>query len=269
MYAGMNGTPMSFPPAIPAGLWLFSSTTGQWRLAANSGQPGERRYPSMAYDAARARTVLVGDAMDQNIWEWDGLNWSARLAGSGAPDLRFAKLLYDDHRSMVVAIAQSAIFDWDGMTNTFTWRAAVQGTSTAAFDTASGHLMLYGTTSTWEWNPVTALFTQRPIVTGAGVQPTTVQPIQLSNGRIVAWDYALMWEWNNVTGAWQRRSAIGTGPTARRGPGLAYDSRRGVVTMFGGVDDLIGFPSSISRTANSNNSVFDFDTTFEWIPPPP
>jgi len=73
-----------------ADTWIWDGST--WRQV-NTGPgaltPRQRRFASMAYDAARQRTVLFGGSIVGGVaadtWLWDGTGWSQVNTAAGAP----------------------------------------------------------------------------------------------------------------------------------------------------------------------------------------
>jgi hypothetical protein len=146
-----------------------------WRRVAVNG-PRARMQGSMAFDSARAVSVLFGGAalnplrrLD-DLWEWDGVTWrqpaisSERPAGRSAP-----AMAYDAERREIVLFGG---IDDTGQLLADTWlwngsgwrRAEVEGPparydTVMAFDAARRVVVLFGGDreaellgDTWEWD---------------------------------------------------------------------------------------------------------------------
>src|SRR5687768_10664468 len=73
-----------------------------------------RRYPAMAYDVARQRTVLFGgyDASSYSLgdtWEWDGTSWIQRSPAASPAARVGPQMAYDAARQRTVLFG-----GWDG-----------------------------------------------------------------------------------------------------------------------------------------------------------
>jgi hypothetical protein len=146
-----------------------------WRRVAISG-PLARMSGSMAFDSARAISVLFGGGANNpvqtfdDLWEWDGVRWRQPEITSERPAGRSsAGMAYDSARREVVLFGgfdgerQSLADTW--LWNGSSWRRAeVDGPSARhetymAFDAARGVVVLFGGDSgaallgdTWEWD---------------------------------------------------------------------------------------------------------------------
>jgi hypothetical protein len=161
----------------------------------------------MAYDSVRGSTVLFGgfDAgAFGDTWEWNGSTW-AQLATAG-PHARWSHAMaYDDQRGRMVLFG--------GANN------GVLG-------------------DTWEWDGLTWI---QPATTGPAARYEHAMAYDSQRGRIVLFgggdgtgtlngEHGDTWEWD---GASWVQVAI-TGPLARQGHAMAYDSQRGRTVVFGG-----------------------------------
>jgi hypothetical protein len=146
-----------------------------WRRVALSGPPS-RMSGSMAFDSARAVSVLFGGAAFDparrfdDLWEWDGVRWRQPEISSERPAGRSsAAMAYDSARREIVLFGG---FDGErrSLADTWLWngsrwrRAEVEGPPARhetymAFDAARGVVVLFGGDSdteslgdTWEWD---------------------------------------------------------------------------------------------------------------------
>jgi len=219
------------------------------------GGPGEQDGFSMAYDAARGRTVLFGAGA--RTWEWDGAAWTDVTPLGPSPSARsLAQMVYDSARSRVVLFGGLAggvyladTWEWDGAS----WTNATPGSGNPpgrydhamAYDAARSRSVLFGgfggasnLQDTWEWNGVAW-----QNVTPAGAKPSA------RSGAALAWDAGRgrtvlfgglpassrvqdTWEWNGA--AWVDVTPAGAKPIARSDHRMVYDPLRGAVFLFAG-----------------------------------
>jgi hypothetical protein len=267
------GPPMT---ATAAGTWILSSAGGGWIEKGGATQPAPRNQPTMTFDSTRGRIVLMGDASDTSVWEWDGTVWSARAPTAPMPPLGLNEIVrsaYDSTRSRVVVWTRDGIWDWNGTTGTFTQRESAppvyvgvptRREDTLFFDPASGHIIGFSSTATWEWNPGPNTFTN------LGAAPSGVGVItQIAPATFAAHDGRGMWTWARGQAAWVRSSTVGTGPLRRDGRSMVFDPTRAAVVIFGGVDYDQSLGSGVRVYADPASRFQDIhsNTTIEWLTP--
>jgi hypothetical protein len=206
MFGGFHDIP--FDRSVVLGdIWEFDGT--HWVERPQARSPLVRQSHSMAYDAARGRTVLFGGSTQiqslGDTWEWDGSSWTG---GPASPPARV--------------------------------RHAMVGTG------GHGRVLLFGgsigtasLSDTWEWNG--SSWFQRTLAPNpparamsAMVYDGARQRVVLFGGEGVSGEFlADTWEWDGST--WIERSPP-VAPSPRRQHGMAYDSARGLVILFGGSD---------------------------------
>lgn len=213
----------------------------------------------MAYDAARAVTVLVelrGAYTPVRTWIWDGVDWHVAASAGPIRDIE-ASVAYDELRNVVVLWGSRGdpnVWEWNG----FSWTPRVATTGplreqpAVYFDASRARVVAVGgnewgvvagsasnlgmRTDVWEWDGVAAQL----------VVPDRVPSQKL--GRGVCADFARgelllfggdgygqlqpaeTWTW---AGAWTRRQPA-TQPSARFGAAMAWDPLGQRVVMFGG-----------------------------------
>jgi hypothetical protein len=259
-------------PPVPAGTARPSESTTPGET------PGPRTQPILLYDD-RTRTVLLFDgaypsapaAQDRltRLWSWNGTQWRA-LTGSG-PTVRYASAAaYDSRRGRVVSHSGRVgpdgritpdTWEWDGtewhrMTDT---SAGGRDHHVMAYDATRQRTVMFGggefprragpwSTDTWEWDgsrwtrvategptgrAATAMVydgKRRHVVLFGGVgRPAGSERRQPS--------FADTWVWDGTT--W-KKVAEG-GPPARNRHAMAFDSRSGVVLLYGGGADGVQF----------------------------
>lgn len=163
----------------------------------------------LVYDAARDRVVMVRMQASRPVfetWEWDGTDW-ANVQTATVPLPRIdATLTYDGARNRVVmfggqgsvspALADTWTYDGSDWTLAATSGPAPRKGAGMAFDSRRGDVIMFG-----------------GVTPGVGTFHTDT------------------WAWN---GASWRQIQPGTTPAARILPGMAFDSRREEILMFGG-----------------------------------
>ncbi len=151
--------------------WL--DRTQPWPVPAPTG----RWSHGMAYDAARARTVLFGGSDDPghyfgDTWEWDGANWTERQPATVPPSRLGFGMAYDPAAARTLVFGGetwyallSDLWAFDGAT----WQPAapamqpipsiLEYTSAAAYDATRDVLVWFGARpqswppqQTWEWS---------------------------------------------------------------------------------------------------------------------
>jgi hypothetical protein len=200
----------TFPGAAPSNeLWSYAR---KWN-AVTSCVPGAPWPPAqlnalLAYDAARARLVLVGSG----TWEWDvnAHAWSDRSTAV-SPANNQGAFAWDERRHVGVFFGDGpwgVTWEWDGVAGTWSQKQsgsaspAPRTLSAAAYDSDTGRVMLFG---------------GRGDIGGAG-----------SN------DWANdLWEWDGTS--WTLLdSGDAVAPPDVQGHGLTYDSDRHCLVLFGG-----------------------------------
>lgn len=187
-----------------------------WSLRAVTGPPF-REGQAMGFDSTRGRAVLFGgDVPPRNeTWEWDGVSWSPRMGGGTRPRSA-AAMAYDSGRARTVLFGGASdgvdgarTLEWDGTT----WTVA----SSVGPLPRESHALAYDSV-----RGVTVLFGGRSVIN---------DQTDGGSGDDFSVEFGDTWEWNGAV--WLRRSS--SGPTPRYGHALAYDARRGVTVLFGGV----------------------------------
>jgi hypothetical protein len=180
--------------------------------------PAGRTGSAMAFDSVRGKMVLFGGATaDRGTWEWDGQYWT-QVSDMG-PALRRDFGMAWDSASQCVLLFGGAAVSVDA--------AAIPGANPAML------------ADTWAWDGES--WTQ---VDDAGpssrfafglASDTTRNRVVLFGGAnfVVGGPQALgdTWEWDGA--AWTQQDE--TGPLARSGHKMTFDSTRARTVLFGGV----------------------------------
>ncbi|MCG3130739.1 MAG: hypothetical protein FLDDKLPJ_01511 [Phycisphaerae bacterium] len=187
--------------------WLWDGV--QWR-SMTSGRPAVMTEHAMAYDSLRGRTVVVGqnrNVSSQAVWEWTGAGWQTP-EHVDPPAVRNHAMAFDRRRGVTVLYGGNSsilnnyvgTWEWDG--SAWTEVEGLPGDPGSRFRSA----MVYDS-----WREEIVLFGSP-----SGFGPTAhIDETWLYDGS----------SWRRVEG----ETLVG-----RRMPEMAFDSRRGVVVMFGG-----------------------------------
>ena len=271
--ANACGTVQGFQRAVDCGPCSGSAAcqnnqciAGPWQeLAQSSLRPYPRDDHAMTFDTQRRRLVVFGgsttgrsgmscDGSGTNVcgglWLWDPVStrWSITQVTPGPGNRRSAALAYDAARDRYVL---------------FGGRSQYSGTVPCEWSTDNV------CDATWTFDPATQFWTN-VVLSGDRPAARTDHAMVYDSGRdrIVLFGGAATtatcdgggtgyrcgdtWEWDGQS--WTR--AATTGPSPRANFGLAYDSVRGVVVLFGGEA-----APGVDCDGHGNQ---DCDDTWEW-----
>jgi hypothetical protein len=224
------------------------------------GQPGPRGHHTVFYDSVRQRVMVTGGAANDarrnstflnDLWSFDGVRWTALpSSGEKMSGIRVAQ----DARGRIWSFGgytDSTIADVRVLENDRWRRAGAHPSLTLAeagfvFDAARGKFVMFGGSGrrpngeVWEFDG--AAWTRHAasapparfmhaMVYDAKRRKTVVfggMGVRVGNADTPILDDT--WEFDGV--AWSRIAVAG--PPARAGAGAAYDSKRGLVILFGG-----------------------------------
>lgn len=254
--------------------WEWDGETWTQRVPQTS--PPARVFSAMAYDEIRQRIVLFGGSEIStkiaDTWEWDGNNWTQLSPTTSPPERDSAHMTYDAARRAVVLFggyggaALTDTWEWNGTTWTEKTPATPSPTHWGgglAYDAERERVVYFGGTNgnaaqaqTWEWDG--AAWTQRTPATspfarylGGLAYDTLKKRIVLfggSNDTLTNPRLSDLWEWDGSN--WTPKSpAAPLAPPARYGHGLAYDTERERMVLFGG---------------RLNDASTKFADTWEW-----
>lgn len=236
--------------------WEWSPATGKWTNRTSAGTPPEARSGAvMVFDSARNKMVLFGGRSGsgynfEDTWEYDTATgvWTNISSAGTPPSARSQQaMVYEKSSGKVLLFGggRSEVNSWDGT-----------GISASIGET-------------WEWDPATK----------AWAQVTTVGSPSVRHDSAMVWDstrnlavlFAGMqtdipgasgvpkqdtWEYDPATKTWTDRTTSGSKPSQRYGHGMAYDTARAKVVMFGGWD---------INSGGSKNDMWDWDpATASW-----
>ncbi|MBX3357683.1 MAG: hypothetical protein KF745_04565 [Phycisphaeraceae bacterium] len=211
-----------------ADLWEFDGAT--WSPQLPTGPAPSARYGhAIAYDSARARTVLFGGfdgARRGDTWEWNGSSWSERAPDGAGPSARYMHAMAFDP-----ARARTVLFGgFDG---------ALKG-------------------DTWEWN---GSFWSLKLASGGPTarsgpamwNDAARTRIALMGGHDGAYR-SDTWEWNGA--AWSLRAPTAQ-PTSRTLSAGAFDSWRSRSCLFGGLAAGAIYAGDTWQTAETTPTIAD------------
>jgi hypothetical protein len=170
LFGGWTG---AFVGSALADTWEWDGSN--WVLRTPSLSPPARDLHGLAYDPDRACSVMFGGVNNPYLtgqfadtWEWDGVNWSQRLATHAPLPRSGHALVHDEARgrtvlfggvnaALTVQTLLSDTWEWDGTDwtqRTPAQRPPVQAFPRLAFDVARSCTVLVGIhQDTWEYGP--------------------------------------------------------------------------------------------------------------------
>jgi hypothetical protein len=195
--------------------WTYDGAT--WTAHAVSG-PTARSFTAMAWDNADGLAVLFGgdtgttaSVLMNDVWTWNGAAWLQRsLTGTPPAARQGMTWIYDLHDQELV------LFGGTSTAPTYaalgdTWVSSLAGWTQAA---TTGPTARYGATCAYH------AVQQAGVLYGGTADDGTTLPQDT-------------WTWNGA--AWSALTTSGAPPGRWRG-GMAYDSGRDVIVLFGGTN---------------------------------
>lgn len=227
--------------------WVFDGRA--WQRLEPPGRPLARAFHAMAYDPARRNVVLFGGTSDDgktvldDTWLWDGSTWRA-VEGAPRPPARCKHALaFDSERNRMVLYGGSPrdTWEWDGehwfdvsprRTNPGKLESPAM-----AFVRGEHRMLLVGGDGrsgvAWSWDGRAWVSNKRTGVDGAeGVTMVTAGDRALrfgGEGRAVT-DELVTYR-DGVFGV----TRVGTPPPARKWHASAFDSKRNMLIVHGGM----------------------------------
>jgi hypothetical protein len=241
--------------------WLYDGT--RWTIQSNTG-PSARAGHAMAFDSVRGRVVLFGGrtsagSWSGETWEWSGSSWALRATTGPAPR-EGAALAFDSNRARTVLFSgvtggssyPSETWDWDGSA----WTPYLipmpppRAHMAYCYDSMNRAVRIHGgenvpSTTFGDtqgfngigWSPAAPLLPQA-IGYHSGTFDSGRNRFMMFGGAstgMLTSPYGETWEL--TPSGWMLAVAAGPGaPSARISHAMAYDPRRGVTVLFGGID---------------------------------
>lgn len=261
--------------------WELDGSTWTQRQPAN--KPSARALHAMAFDPTRGGVVLHGgntaDGDVADTYLWTGTTWT-QVTTTGAPSARAShSLTFDDTRGgLLLHGGVESIIDAVPFSDTYVlvgnaWSVAPDAgqarfAHAAVYDTARRRTVIMGGSETMGGAiiPLETSITMQLTTSWTEVQPPSQQPVKRQGARIV-YDEARgrvrmfgglgeypqtfqdTWEHDGMT--WRDVNITGPLPPSRLAHNMAYDSKRRVTVLFGGI------------AVDSSNVVTRFDDTWE------
>ncbi|MEZ5967059.1 MAG: hypothetical protein R3F56_24695 [Planctomycetota bacterium] len=237
--------------------WEWDGTN--WTQMTPQRHPSLRSGARAAYDSVRGRVILFGGIHITNgqgtfyddLWEWDGTNWTALNPGFRPSPRSEAALAFDPARGRLVmyggwggsSVGLVDAWEWDG--TTWTDRTSATGPrldrgAAAVFSATAGGIVLLGQTNpslqfphmeTWRYDG--AAWT---LVTGGPTDAGNFVVMAHDAGRARTVSYGAAggetWEFD---GALWVRAAPSAAPAFRYQsvPSMVFDTARGVTVLVG------------------------------------
>jgi len=239
--------------------WQFDGGARTWTKVTTAVSPPGRGYHGLAYDSARGRVVLFGGHSTggylSDTWEFDGATrtWTQVPVATAPPARAIVQMAYDAGRRRTVLFGGYSgsflgdTWEYDGAT----WRQIVatlgptaRAAHAMAYDPVRGRVLLFGggNLSTRQgdlWAFDGATWTRLSIGGAGAPSARSLAGFAFDTHRGVAVVISGMsgltlesdtWEWDGAS--WRQRASA---PLLPRGEhSMAFDSRRGVVVMYGG-----------------------------------
>ena len=250
--------------AASARMWKLGATG--WVNVCDPCAPGRRVGHGFAYDPKRGVTVLFGGTDNttsfQDVWEWDGAAWTRIAAATLPGPRRGAQLVFDSKRQQLVLIGGEALAGSDAAI--YTYDGAFHAVATSG--TSPGALLSYAAQATYEptadelvvspdndaFSPTLhdELFslagtTWSRACTGCTGEPRVAEALIYDRGldtTLVIGGYSSAMP--SLAGTWRRTGMtfekIDPGPPARDTVGIAYDTDREAIVIYGGNGDSCG-----------------------------
>ena len=243
------------------------------QLSAQATLPPKRAHHSLVYDEAGKRVLLWGGsspfengdccAFFNDLWSFDGTRWTS--LGETGGKASGVQLAYDSRQNRVVGFGgyanRASLGDVQILVdNAWTPRGrhpeAVAAEPGFVFDSQRNRFVAFGGSAgrgqahgaTWEWDGTTWFTADVP---GPPARQGHVMVFDSKRNRVVLFggsgtaaqgpaapQFGDTWEFDGQT--WKQIQA--TGPSPRGAAGAAFDSKRGLVVIFGGAnrDGMLG-----------------------------
>lgn len=228
--------------------WVWDGAT--WRRIDSPARPPARAFAAMAFDRDRGVVTLFGGSADtdktgmDDTWLFDGVSWTrVGQVGPRPPARSEHAMAYDGKRARIVLYGgykrHRDTWEWDGERWLVINSKDTPGTrlsAAMAFSPATGRVVLVGgdgrDRETWSWDGSNWTYTKGDVEQVDGGTLSAAGQRLLRFGGIGRAPVATLAAW--ADNAW-RLLELGAAPPARAFHGAAYDPRRGVLVVHGGM----------------------------------
>lgn len=250
---------------LPALALLVAASTATAQPPAPASAPVKRAHHSLIYDDARGSVILFGGSspgedgsccsLFNDLWSFDGTRWTA-LPASGEP-MSGHTLAYDTRAGKIVgfggytgrSIAIMRTLESDGWKVSSVPAPVVSAEPGFVYDSKRNRFVSFGGSpgrgvaggDTWEFDG--AQWAKLPIASPQA-RHALAMVFDEKRGRVVVFGGGTpggsgnppqqlgdTWEFDGT--AWTQRTV--SGPSPRMSAGITYDSKRGLVILFGGM----------------------------------
>jgi hypothetical protein len=237
--------------------WVWEGSS--WKEQHPMHKPPPRSQASLAYDAARSKTVLFGgnNATDvfspmNDTWLWDGTDWEEQHPTMSPPKRDEAQIAYDAARQNIMLFggrvrgpqglaASDETWSWDGKGWTEQHPAhspSAHAVEAVTYDGARKQSVYFGAgpgpSETWIWNG--ADWSQlHPSANPTSAQSRTMSFDTARNRVFLLNDYGSapeLWSWDGST--WTQQHVMTT-PQPCIGATATYEQAKQMLLRFGGV----------------------------------
>jgi hypothetical protein len=235
---------------------LQDATTWKWNGATWTALPsspfGGRDRHAAAYDAAAGRMLVFGGQQDamgskarfDNTWDWDGASWRDRTPPRTAQEVPLsttgARLAFDEMSKKAVLFG--------GATPSGSFPADLWGWDGA------------------RWSNVMQAGPSSPPGRGFHAMANDGKRVVMFGGKDANGLVPGVWEWDGAAKSWTLRTPIGGPPPGRTRAGLAFDTFRSVLVLFGGDGAFPGFPLTSSPRNDTWELTAPLSGTWSWAP---
>ncbi len=210
-----------------AGMWEWDGA--QWTARSSAQTPPARTNFAMVYARGAlgvGQTVLAGGVLSNgaastDTWAWDGVTGQWQMVGTLPSPLTGHGMAYDSRDNVIVA--------WGGRTSAGTAPSISQHRTLYRLDSnLLGWTQMLPGVGTW---PAPR---ERHAMMFDGSTNTTVMIGGIADDQNAGVLYSEVWEWDNRLQQWSLRTSSGDAPPGIRRHGVAADTHRAEIVVFGG-----------------------------------
>lgn len=230
-------------------LWEWDGTTWTQRVLGGL-DPGPRAGGTMTYDTQRGVAIMFGGVgrapvFLDDVWEFDGTQWTNPGPSLRPPGLRGAAIAFDARARRAVLFGGDVggtpnpdVWEWDGTQWTRTAAAVNPGShlnAGLAYDAGNDRLVVHGgdyDSDTWLWDRNTATWARAAHVTPRSLSSSLATYVFPDRTLYVA-GYQTF-EWDHGVQTWRRRPSSAH-PSPWLLGALTFDATRREGVLFGAI----------------------------------